>query len=351
MTSEFKKRILLDTAFCLLAAAFIYICIKMLIGSLLPFAVAAAVTVSLRGTVERLNASFGIKKKAAAVGLVLLVYFGALLTVVLLAKALFSEIGELMKYLPEYGYEIKASMSEMRRRLDGLLGNSPEFARTVDGMVDTAVKTAAERLAALVTDAAAATASAVPTFLFSLVVTLIAGIYFSKDYDKIRDSLKSILPKNVVGKIKRFKETVLSKLGKLLKGYGIIIIMTFTELSLGLLLLRVKYALLIAAVTALIDILPVLGSGTVLIPWSIFSALVGNTGAAVGLAVLYVVITVVRNFAEPKIIGKGIGLHPLLSLALMFLGFRLFGAAGLFIAPIAAVTVKSFREIAGTSED
>ena len=132
---------------------------------------------------------------------------------------------------------------------------------------------------------------------------------------------------------------------KLIKGYAILMLMTFLELLAGFLILRVKYALLLSLLIAVVDILPVLGTGTVLIPWGIAGLILKNTALGIGILVLYAVITVIRNFAEPKIIGKQIGINPLFTLLSMFIGIKLLGFAGVIIFPTALiVTVKYYSE-------
>ena len=104
-----------------------------------------------------------------------------------------------------------------------------------------------------------------------------------------------------------------------------------------------KYALLLGLLIAIIDILPVLGTGTVLIPWGIAELLFENTALGIGLLVLYAVITVIRNFAEPKIVGRQMGINPLFTLLSMFIGIKLLGFAGVIIFPTALiVTVKYY---------
>ena len=110
------------------------------------------------------------------------------------------------------------------------------------------------------------------------------------------------------------------------------------ELFVGLLLLRVPYAFLLALLIAVVDILPVLGTGTIVIPWGIITLILGNFPLGIGLLILYAIITVVRQSLEPRVVGHQIGLHPLITLISMFVGVSLFGFLGLFGLPI-AVTV------------
>jgi len=117
-------------------------------------------------------------------------------------------------------------------------------------------------------------------------------------------------------------------------------LITFIELAVGLSILRVDGALSVAVLIAFVDILPVFGTGTIVIPWGIIELLKGNTLFAIGLAILYVIITVVRNVLEPKLVGKQIGLHPLVMLICMYVGVKVFGFTDLFILPIIAVIMK-----------
>ena len=112
----------------------------------------------------------------------------------------------------------------------------------------------------------------------------------------------------------------------------------------GFSILGVEYSLLLAVITAIIDVLPILGTGTVLIPWGIISLFQGNFVLGIGILVLYGVITLVRQIIEPKIVGDYIGLYPLVSLICMYVGLRLFGIVGLFLLPISVIMLKNLHD-------
>ena len=114
----------------------------------------------------------------------------------------------------------------------------------------------------------------------------------------------------------------------------------FAMLLVGFIILHVDYALLLAGIFAVIDLLPVLGVGTMLIPWSIFCLLTKQTGLGIGLIIMYGVITVVRQYAEPKIIGSNLGIHPLLTLVSMYAGVEFLGFFGLIIGPVTVIFIK-----------
>ena len=121
--------------------------------------------------------------------------------------------------------------------------------------------------------------------------------------------------------------------------------LTLIEVFLGLTVLKVKNAFIIAVVIALVDFLPVLGTGIIMVPWALFCAFSGNPVLAVGLAVLYIIILILRNFLEPKIVSQQTGINPLFTLISMFAGLKLFGGVGLVLFPlILIVTIKYYKE-------
>ena len=109
--------------------------------------------------------------------------------------------------------------------------------------------------------------------------------------------------------------------------------------------MKIEYSLLLAIIIAFIDILPVLGVGTVLIPWGLITLLMKDFRTGTGLLILYGIITILRQFIEPKIIGKSLGLHPLVSLISMYMGFRLFGVFGMITGPLTAMVISSVIRI------
>jgi predicted PurR-regulated permease PerM len=127
-----------------------------------------------------------------------------------------------------------------------------------------------------------------------------------------------------------------------LKGYLILSGIVFALLYGGFLILRVQNAVSIAFIIALADMLPILGTGTVMIPWAVVSALLGNYYFGIALAVLFVIIVIIRNFLEPKIIGKQIGINSLFTLIAMFLGLKLFGIVGLILFPIIFIVIIKY---------
>ncbi len=345
MTVEKQKKLLIGALFYAVVAVLIYFAARLLFGPLLPFAVAFILAAVLQGVIQRLCDKFKLKREFSAVFLVIGIYAIAGILIGWLIKALYRQLSELVNALPQYSEKIFAAYNYVLDKVNSFFGNIPDIGDGVlSSIPSTALETLAEKAGTALSSFATDFAKAIPSFLLSLAVMVVASTYIAKDYDKITRIFKDNVPNNIIDQFTRIKDGILKRLGKLLRGYLVIMGMTFLELIVGLGLLKVKYALVVAAVTAVVDILPVLGCGTVLVPWAVISALTGSTGRAVGLMILYGVITVLRNVTEPKIIGSKLGVHPVLMLGSVFLGLRMFGGVGVIIAPVTLIILKSVFE-------
>ena len=144
--------------------------------------------------------------------------------------------------------------------------------------------------------------------------------------------------------ILQIKEYVAGTLFVCIRSYALIMSITFLELALGLTVIGVDRSLLIAFLISVFDVLPVLGTGGIMIPWTILTALQGNYPLSAGLLTVYLIITVIRNIIEPKIVGSQIGLHPVVTLSSMFVGAQLFGVLGLFGFPIGLSLLRHLND-------
>lgn len=202
------------------------------------------------------------------------------------------------------------------------------------------VETAAARIA----EQTALFLKGMPKLFVLFVVTVMACMYWSMDYEKIHDFLMSLLPPAVLNRAEGFRKTAKRALFSYIRAYLLIWLMTFGEVLIGLLILDQPYAWLIAVGIATVDLLPVLGSGTVLLPWAGVQLLLQRYSFGIGLLILYGVITIVRQIVEPHIVGGSLGIHPLASLFFVLLGFQLFGFWGMLLGPIAALLLKEYRQ-------
>ena len=186
----------------------------------------------------------------------------------------------------------------------------------------------------------------IPSIIIGIVVTIISCVFMTAEYDIIRDMILGLCSESRGRKIVETKNTITRGVGKLIKAYVTLMLITFTEVFLGLNLMKLigvydgGYIAIIAFVTCIVDIVPVLGTGTVMIPWAIYSIITGNVGLGIGLVILYAVITVLRQAIEPKLVANQVGLPSIVTIMAMFLGARIFGALGVVLLPLTVIVVK-----------
>jgi sporulation integral membrane protein YtvI len=192
------------------------------------------------------------------------------------------------------------------------------------------------QLSAYVVSLSARLLSALPSGLLFSFTALLATYFISAARPRLSAGACALLPQRWRARLARGRAECLHLLWGWGKAQFTLLSVTFACLTLGLLLLRVKLALLLAVLIALVDALPILGAGTVLLPWGLFCLLAGETVRGVGLLALYGAITLLRSLLEPRLLGREMGLPPLAALAALYAGFSAFGAAGLLLAPPAA---------------
>lgn len=180
-----------------------------------------------------------------------------------------------------------------------------------------------------------------PSILIYIIVTFLATLFLVTDRRTLAKYVQDILPKNFVRKFISIMKSTLKSLGQYLRAQLTIISITFLELLIAFLIIKQPYPLTFALMIALIDALPILGTGTVLVPWALYSIIIGNLPFAIALAVIYLVILVVRQLVEPKIVSNELGVHPFLTLVAMYIGFKTFGLIGMIIGPVVMVIFKN----------
>ena len=186
--------------------------------------------------------------------------------------------------------------------------------------------------------------AALPGLFLACGTTVLAVFFTLTAYPQVMAFLRRQLPARWRCRAGGVKASVLDTLGKWLRAECILLLVTFLQLLAGLLLLRQEYALLLALLIALIDALPVFGTGTVLLPWAAVLCVAGDVPRGIALAALYAVIAVVRSVLEPKVMAAQVGLPPLVALAAMYVGFRVMGVAGMVLLPLAVLVVKQLHD-------
>ncbi|GIN91803.1 sporulation integral membrane protein YtvI [Siminovitchia terrae] len=184
----------------------------------------------------------------------------------------------------------------------------------------------------------------IPNAATVIIFSLLATFFISKDWERLSVLTSRLLP----NKVKSSGIRVFADLKKALVGFVkaqiTLISITLVIVLVGLLILRINYAITIALILGLLDLLPYLGTGTVFVPWIIYEAVTGNIGLAIGLGILYTVVIVQRQLMEPKILSSNIGLSPLGTLISLFVGFKLVGFLGLILGPVTLVLLTTLHK-------
>lgn len=183
----------------------------------------------------------------------------------------------------------------------------------------------------------------IPSAATVIIFSLLATFFISKDWDRLTTSLSKVLPEKVRNSGLRVFIDLKKALAGFVRAQLTLISITLVIVLIGLLILRVNYAITIALITGLVDLLPYLGTGVVFIPWMIYEAVTGNFGLAIGLGILYTVVIVQRQVMEPKILSSNIGLNPLATLVALFVGFKLVGFLGLILGPVTLVLLTTLH--------
>lgn len=342
MNYERKKKFIVNVLFFALIIGLIYICSKFLTGYLMPLIVGLVVLLIIQRPVRFLSEKTPLPRTFWSIVLVIFSFSAIVSLAVLAGYQLYNVVLRFSQKLPDYIPVLVNFSNNMGDLLSPVFDMVPdELVNTVNTLPETLIKSLTEKLTGWLSGFATSMISSVPAMLITFVVSIVASCYITKDYDILKAFIKRNTPKKVMPTVLSVKELFKSNIIKVAKGYLIIMCITFLELTAGLLLLRVNFAVPLAALIALIDIIPVLGVGTVLLPWALIQLISGNYFMAIGLLVLYLIITVARNIIEPKIISKQVGLNPLVTLLAMYCGLRLFGLVGMIGLPVAIIILSA----------
>ena len=349
---ERYKKILNGLLWAFIAAAVLYVIFVYALPLLLPFVLAWVVAALLQPVIKFLNGRLRIPKKLAVlilvVGAIALIAWG----ITAIVTRLVYEISSLASLLQQQIQRIANDDAIINGIIDWVNEKLPfhdfsdalyQIWDNLDGYLIDAISAISgnfDTILTLLTD----TVMLIPGILIFIVVTIISCFYLACDFKKINEFIALQLPTRVRvfgGVVKR---QLFTTVGKYVRAYSLIMLITFTELFVGFTILGIRYSFVLALITAVIDIMPVLGTGLVVLPWSVYCFFTGDMFLGIGLLILYLAITIIRQIIEPRIVGSYIGLYPLTTLIAMYVGTQLMGVFGLFFFPIAIILLKKLNE-------
>lgn len=344
-STERKRKFLIDLFFVVAILALGYLTVKYLLAWLLPFVIGLVVAVCLQRPVAYLTEKTKISRgfwSCLLVFAVLLLFFGI---IALIMWWMVSETENIVPWITSKVPAIKATFDDISTWVQNTSKHLPvDTSSILSSAPAKIIDVVVEALTSILTTAASKIITDGPGLLISCIFSVVASCYITKDYRRITNFVLCQLSEKKQELVISIKRLFVTNILYMLRGYIIIMSITFLELLLGMTILGVNHAVMLAAMVAVLDILPVLGTGTVLIPWGIISLLMGNVPLGVGVLAMYLTITVIRNIIEPKIIGNQVGLPPIVTLVAMYLGLQLFGVIGMLLFPVITIITVKLQE-------
>lgn len=335
MDIQKKRDFLTNFAYWAIVVAGVYLAFEYLVPICVPFILG----ILIAWLVVWLSQKLHCPHKLLRLGLTLLIYGVVGLLIGLLSVKGASVVSAIVKWVPEV-YENKllpfASMIydwcvETLRLLDPALISALEM---VLESVLSALKTLVSSLSGSAVNLVSSLAKGVPNLILSLLAMIFSTVFVVADYENISAFAAKYIPQKMKNLLRSIRVYLTDTLFVVIRSYLLIMLLTFTELSIFFSIFGIEYPIVKAAAIAVLDILPILGTGGIMIPWAVISLVLGYTGLGLKLFLIYGIVTVVRNYVEPKIVGTQLGLHPIITLVSMFVGLRLFGFWGLFGLPV-----------------
>lgn len=317
-----------------------------------PFLLALGFSALLNAPVGALERGFGKVKIKRSVGtlLMMLVLFGVVGWIAAaVVGRLARELVALLRQAPQWiSWVSDTALPYLRGLYDEYQSVLPPEAPDMIGSALSGLGQSLLRLAgtlsAALTGGAWSTATSIPSALLSAVLTVMGTYYLTADRARILAAFRRLLPVELRGRLSEIRQNLFRTLFLQMKSQLAVSMLGMAFLTLAFAIYRIPYGLLLGVSIGLADALPVVGAGLFLIPWSLVSFLAGQTRDGVFLACAYVGVVVIRQVAEPRIVGKNLGLHPLLTMVAIYAGYRLLGAAGLLAGPVLLNVLKAVLE-------
>lgn len=322
-----------------------YILLKYLLPIFLPFIISFFLVSLVRPLINKISSKTNASKFFVTIFIIFLAMtiFGvgigfALITIAEQIGDIFESLAQNLSQESNYVTSLFFFIEKIENKLPFVNSLTNESVYTlVTEMMSESIK----NLSVRVTSAVAKAIISLPQIMITLIVMILSLFYFAKDYEKIGVKIVSLLPSSVSQRAPQIKNDILLVVSKYLKSYILLMLITFAELFVGLLILGIRNSFVLALIISFVDILPILGVGTVLIPWAVIMAIGGQTKVAIGILILFLVIYIVRQYAEPRIVSAQMEVHPLITLIAMYTGLKLAGLLGLIFAPLIAFVVKT----------
>ena len=341
-------QVAVSLVFSLLAtAAFIIIGVKAIVF-FMPFVIGWCISAIAAPVVNWLEKHFKIVKKLGSALIVVLVIGLIVLVIYLAVSRLVTEVGDLLKNIPDLYDQLASGLTQIGRSMSGLFARLPEEVRsgfqTMMSNLNEYMGKLISKIGEPTVTAAGNLAMRLPFFLVSVLVSVISAYFFTVERDEVLSWAKKVMPQAVVKRMTLVMDNLRYAVGGYFKAQFKIMGVVFLILMMGLALLKSNYFALIAFLIAFLDFLPFFGTGTAMIPWALYKFLVGDYKTAILLFVLYAITQLVRQVLQPKLVADSMGMNPLVTLLLLYVGYRVSSVLGLILSvPIGMVVINMYQ--------
>lgn len=342
---------------CIIKKGIITICLCLLLIYLckitifyIPFLIAYLISVLVDPIIKWINKKTSLSRKTCSI-IVLITIFAIIIALIAWGSInLISETTNLLKGLNTYLEKAMNFVAEKTSKIDLTQILSQDVINIFENTTNDYLNSITDYLKNLLTKLLNYITS-IPSMFINVVITILATYFITSDKFYILDRMEHHLSKKMVGKIMKHTREITSSLGGYLKAEITLSIITFMIVLTGLnifylLGMEVEYPILMAILIGFVDALPILGAGSIMVPWAIILFVSNRNSLAIAIVGLYILTIVVKQFLEPKIVSKNIGIHPIFTLISMYTGFKIIGVIGLLVGPIILIILKNvFSEI------
>lgn len=324
--------------------AFIFIGIKAL-GFLMPFVVGWIISAIATPLVNWLETRLKIVKKLGSALIVIVVLAVIVLALYFAFSRISAEIGDLVKNFPELYAQLELGLRQIGDTLSGVFSKLPEGIQngwnTVVLNLDEYMGSLVSKISQPTVTAAGNFAKSLPSYLISVIVAVMSAYFFTVQREEVIQWMRKMSPPSVEKRMTLVMDNLKYAVGGYFKAQFKIMGVVFLILFIGFAILGVHYSVLVAFLIAFLDFLPFFGTGTAMIPWALYKFLMGNYKMTIMLLVIYAVTQLVRQLLQPKLVGDSMGLNPLVTLLLLYIGYKVSSVLGMILAvPIGMVLIN-----------
>ncbi len=345
---EKRRTFIINCAYAALIAGIVYVCFKYLLGIIMPFFVAFLIVILLNPLVKWVCEKTPLKKNV--VFSIVLVIFYALLgyLIILVGIKIITALGTLFAHLPTvYTQSVAPALSiafeKIKNSFDALDPTLASFLNDASANIISSLGSVVSDVSVKIVTWVTGYAANVPATLINILISVISAFFMAFDLELFGKFFARHTPQKTYTLVNNIKNQLGETLLDYIKSYALILFITFSELAVGFSIVGIKNAVLVALIISIFDILPIVGTGMIMLPWTIIEFITGNIGRGIGVGIIYLVVVIVRQVIEPKIIGNKVGLNALVTLMAMVVGLKLFGAFGLLGLPVALALINSLE--------